>query len=417
MLEFIELTNVGPAPHMRLDFAPRLNILTGDNGLGKTFTLEVAWWVIAREWTQPAIPPPEGVDGARIAWMRDGGEHVHGFDAQTQRWAGPNPSLELSRRLGPVLSARCDGSYAVSDRARARGGTYSRGPAAAQRGVFVLSPQAVWRGQTEEGEAVSNGLLLDWVDWQYRKQDLFESLAEVLAVLSCSPEQPMRPGKPRRVLLGDPRDTPTVELPYGTVPVTHLSAGMKRAVEVAYLLVWAFAEHREALALRKLPGPSGGVLLLIDEVEAHLHPQWQRRLLPAVLEAVKVIQEDMQVQIIATTHEPLVLASLEPIWDEEKDALFHFRLDHERKVAVDPVPWTRRGTVSAWLRSDVFDLGEDRSPQAEQAIEDARTLLRMDAPSKEAVREVTARLQAALGDIDPFWVRWAAFAEKAGVDL
>ena len=43
MLNYLRLENVGPAPKMDFDFAPRLNLLTGDNGLGKSFVLDVAW--------------------------------------------------------------------------------------------------------------------------------------------------------------------------------------------------------------------------------------------------------------------------------------------------------------------------------------------------------------------------------------
>ena len=43
MLEHLELENVGPAPEMALDLAPRMNLITGDNGLGKSFLLDVAW--------------------------------------------------------------------------------------------------------------------------------------------------------------------------------------------------------------------------------------------------------------------------------------------------------------------------------------------------------------------------------------
>jgi hypothetical protein len=35
---------------MRMELAPRLNLITGDNGLGKSFLLDVAWWAISRRW-------------------------------------------------------------------------------------------------------------------------------------------------------------------------------------------------------------------------------------------------------------------------------------------------------------------------------------------------------------------------------
>ena len=45
-------------------------------------------------------------------------------------------------------------------------------------------------------------------------------------------------------------------------------------------------------------------VLLIDEIENHLHPTWQRRMIPALREYFP------NVQIIATTHSPFVIAGL-----------------------------------------------------------------------------------------------------------
>ena len=42
MIEHLRLENVEPAPEMALDFAPRVNLLTGDNGLGKSFLIDDA---------------------------------------------------------------------------------------------------------------------------------------------------------------------------------------------------------------------------------------------------------------------------------------------------------------------------------------------------------------------------------------
>ncbi len=45
MLGYLKLQNVGPAPEMEINLAPRLNLFTGDNGLGKSFLLNAAcWW-------------------------------------------------------------------------------------------------------------------------------------------------------------------------------------------------------------------------------------------------------------------------------------------------------------------------------------------------------------------------------------
>ncbi len=63
MLESLELRHVGPAPRMALDLAPRLNVITGDNGLGKSFLLDVAWWALTRTWAREMVVPHPGAKG------------------------------------------------------------------------------------------------------------------------------------------------------------------------------------------------------------------------------------------------------------------------------------------------------------------------------------------------------------------
>jgi len=47
MLKHLKLQNLGPASSLELILSPRLNLMTGANGLGKRFLLEVAWWATA----------------------------------------------------------------------------------------------------------------------------------------------------------------------------------------------------------------------------------------------------------------------------------------------------------------------------------------------------------------------------------
>ena len=85
MLEYLELDNVGPAPRMKVEFAPRVNIITGDNGLGKSFLLDTAWWALTGAWPAevnrrmtsglPARPRDKGQE-ARILWRTRYGDGV-----------------------------------------------------------------------------------------------------------------------------------------------------------------------------------------------------------------------------------------------------------------------------------------------------------------------------------------------------
>ena len=56
VLHHLQLRNVGPTPQLELALAPRLNLITGDNGLGKSFLLDAAWYCLTRCWPQEINP-------------------------------------------------------------------------------------------------------------------------------------------------------------------------------------------------------------------------------------------------------------------------------------------------------------------------------------------------------------------------
>ena len=61
MLESLKLRNIGPSPQMDFAFSPRMNLLTGDNGLGKTFVLDLVWWACTGSWAERAIEAAEAL--------------------------------------------------------------------------------------------------------------------------------------------------------------------------------------------------------------------------------------------------------------------------------------------------------------------------------------------------------------------
>jgi hypothetical protein len=276
----------------------------------------------------------------------------------------------------------------------------------------LFSANEVW-----EGNRWCEGLIRDWASWQREGSTEFSDLERVLETLSASPTELLRPGEIRKVFLEDPNRYPTLKMPYGQdVAVIHASAGIRRIIALAYLLVWAWQEHKAASELRG-EKPTHEVIFLIDEIEAHLHPQWQRRIVPAILSVVDQLtgQHAAAVQLIAVTHSPLVLASVETSFDRERDAWFDLDLSDDRKnVVLQRRPFVRHGDVSDWLTSEAFDLKMARSLEAEQAISQAMAVTRMAAPSRDDIERVDRMLSQSLSDIDQFWLRWSAFRDANG---
>ena len=269
-----------------------------------------------------------------------------------------------------------------------------------------------------------NGLLYDWSAWIGAKDEknakIMESVLRVLSPPGQNPGGVIKPGKLKRLSVSDSRYIPSIDTTYaGSVPILHASSGIRRVCALAYMLVWAWSEHRIAADLRGEEA-SQRIIMLFDEVESHLHPRWQRSILTALVNIGNELQEDVELQLIVTTHSPLVLASAEAWFDPEKDAWFDLDLveGNPPRAQLHRRSYTPHGTAGAWLTSEAFDLATDRgSVEAEQAILRARELLRQPEPPLDAVMQVHEELCAALPDIDRFWVRWNAFVERRGGTL
>jgi hypothetical protein len=406
MLRSIHLKNVGPAPEMTMDLAPRLNLVTGDNGLGKSFLLDVAWWALTRTWAREMVIPKPGAK-AVISYeytKKTPGSYAYTsrYDAKAEHW-----SVKPSRPPIPglILYAQVDGGFSVWDQAR----NYWKDETQNRPNSYLFRPHEVW-----EGNDFCEGLIRDWGSWQREKSRAFELLGQVLKTLSPSEDEPLVAGELRKLTGSDPKRYPTLRMPYGEdVAVIHASAGMRRIIALAYLLIWTWEEHLESASVRG-EAPAKEIIFLVDEIEAHLHPQWQRRIVPALLRVMDSLtkKHGSRVQLVSVTHSPLVLASAEPFFDANDDAWFDLDLEGG-DVVLRKRPFVRHGEVGNWLASEAFDLREPRSLEGEQAVLAAHEVMRRADATDADVAAADHSLRAAgLPDIDTFWVRWGYFRDR-----
>ena len=271
MLNHLKLQNVGPAPTMELNFGERLNLITGNNGLGKSFLLDVAWWALTRRWP-----------------------------------AEINPKLTAGKKAWPSFPGDASISFTFSGKTKEESyeSTYQR-------------KEQAWTGR---------------------------------------PGRPANPG----------------------------------------LVLYAMT-----------------VVFLIDEVEAHLHPAWQRTVIPGILSVMDELSSRASVQLITATHSPLVMTSVEPSFDEKIDAWFD--LDFEGKeVVLRRRDFEKHGDAGTWLLSEAFDLPSGRPKEYEQLVAEASQLTELDKPAPEQIEKMNAAVVQALGPTDDFLFSWRYICRQKG---
>ena len=423
MLKHLKLKNIGPAPNMALALGERLNLITGDNGLGKSFLLDIAWWALTRKWPaeinarlavgKKALPRSAGAASIDFAITANQGteEYSSSFLRREQAWAGPQGR---PAHPGLVFYAMADGSFAVWDSARNYWRTKDGVDVQERAPAYVFNQTEVWDGLiSADGQWLCNGLIRDWASWQKENGAAFKSLCAVLAVLSPSVAEPLVPGALTRISLDDVRDMPTIRMAYDQeVAVAHASSGMRRIIALAYFLVWSWEEHQKAARLLDEP-TTNQVIFLIDEVESHLHPQWQRKIVPALLGVMGKLIKQAKVQIIAATHSPLIMASVEPLFDAGKDAWFDLDIVR-KKVILTRREFEKHGDVESWLMSEAFDQESGRSPEYEILINKAAALMEKAQPGAVAIRKMNDDLVAALNPKDDFLFRWRYICKQKG---
>jgi hypothetical protein len=146
----------------------------------------------------------------------------------------------------------------------------------------------------------------------------------------------------------------------GELPIEAVSQGMISLMGWVGILLQRFYEiYGEDEDPARRPA-----VVLMDEIDAHLHPGWQRTL---VKKLGKIFPN---VQFIATTHSPLVVAGMEP------DQVFHFARDEDGAVTQAPVGVEMlRGRTDQILTGDLFGLDTTVDPVTEHKMDRYRELL------------------------------------------
>ncbi len=169
---------------------------------------------------------------------------------------------------------------------------------------------------------------------------------------------------------------------YGWVRLHQLSLGYKTLiawmVDFASKLYELYPDTDNPLAQP--------AIVLIDEIDLHLHPKFQQNLIQFLSKTFP------NTQFIATAHSPLIVQAA-----EDANVILLKKEDDEVTVDNDPIN-VNNWRVDQILVSDLFNLGSSRSPSKEALMKKRRKILGQATLTKEDELEVQ-RLEKAIGDV------------------
>ena len=378
----LSFSNVGPFDDIAFEFDQQVNVFTGPNNSGKSTVL----WVLGELLVYPFGMPIKllRLDNStwRLCYLSASGVDSSEGDLPTEspkmlpvyevvghtcfipaqrhgtnfRSSGPtvgqdaesslDKELEALARNRPVLLRRMGPEEL---RMRYRASRASEHPELARRRQLTLSDTSLI-----SNEAIIQKIIdLDYA--AYRRQRP-ETRAIVEKVASLASE--ITDGFPIK-FLGVEEDEdglfPQFRTPDGDLPLNVLSQGTQSIMHCLAHFLFGYAEYYDFPPdLEDKPG-----ILIIDEIDAHLHPSWQRRIIPTLT------RHFPNLQIFCSTHSPLMLAGL------KAGQVQLLRRGPEGKVSVS----TNDSDIAGWTADEILrNFLEVASPTDLATAEDVRRL-------------------------------------------
>ncbi len=162
----------------------------------------------------------------------------------------------------------------------------------------------------------------------------------------------------------------TADGPWGeNMPLRDLADGYKSTfLWVTDLLGWALSYNP---TISKSDDISG--IVLVDEIEQHLHPKWQRTIIRSL------IQHFPKIQFIFTTHSPLVAANANKLFEDDIESkLFHLNYDGKNIHLSKIEEKIGELDLDQVLSSEAFDYIFDVNPVVEKVLREASILAAKD---------------------------------------
>jgi predicted ATP-binding protein involved in virulence len=344
-IDRIEIRNFKKFSDFALDLHPQFTLLVGDNGTGKTSLLD-ALAIAAGVWLVNAPDTTLSNSKRNILTSEIYLEAVES-DESTQFIERKAVQIKAVGRLGDqegiewMRQIKANGSRTSNAEAKAAldiiGDLYQRDQAGEKLWFPIVAYYGAGRAwlpsnKTDPKAKQINGVSRRWhafydcFEERIRIADLQtwfqkEALASLQrqgqmrlgfqavkqAILQCIPHA-------NNLWFDGDRSEIVVSIDHQPVPFSNLSAGQKMMValiaDIAIKVVTQNATFLSEgsnseddfipLVLQRTPG-----LILIDEIDVHLHPKWQRQVVDDIRSTFPALQ------IVASTHSPIIISEVE----------------------------------------------------------------------------------------------------------
>ena len=413
-IQTLTLSNYRGAQSLALDLEKRLNVFVGVNGAGKSTVLDAATillsWVVSRIRTPGASGRPISEDDITNQQSSAAMELTCVHEGKTIAWR-----IAKGRRGQGTLS-RPSSLTQLNDYTRKLQVQIADRSLAANLPLFVYYPvnRAVLdiplriRGKhtfdllTAYDNALTTGAnFRTFFEWFREREDL-ENEIKVRNGQPSSFESETAPEIP------DPQLAAVRNALYGVLPefsnltvrrnplrmeiekqgqvltVNQLSDGEKCLIAMVSDLA-----RRMAIANPAADDPLAGEgIVLIDEIDLHLHPKWQRRIVPKLLEVFP------NCQFLVSTHSPHVLTHVKP-----KNI---FLLEWEAGNITAQKPSESYGKNVDRILEDLMGLETTRPTQVSAELHGVYTMIERN--HLEEARQEIAHIKQEIGE-DPDLVR------------
>lgn len=179
---------------------------------------------------------------------------------------------------------------------------------------------------------------------------------------------------------------------FGELPVEQLSDGIRNMIGMVADIAFRATKlngHLGQMASRDTPG-----IVLIDEVDMHLHPEWQQAVIPSLTQAFP------ELQFIVTTHSPQVLSTVDAdcvrIIVNERDP------DTSRvQTHVMKPHWQTRGVASTDLLARIMNVNPVPDVPEARWVNEYQALIQQNLHESAQGKTLRAKLEDHFGAEHP----------------